>query len=76
MIERLPSAFSLSRLSLKSKGKGRSSRPGETKTVFIAVASRMLIVPLVFLPLLAVAAIYDVPKVFDEYVSYDRLWKQ
>jgi predicted permease len=40
--------------------------PGETKTVVIAVLSRMLITPLLLMPLMAMATMYDWHKVLDE----------
>lgn len=39
---------------------------GETTTVAIAVLSRMILTPLVLLPLMAISAKYDYPEVFDE----------
>jgi auxin efflux carrier family protein len=41
-------------------------RPGETKTVFIAVLSRMILTPLALLPLMTLAAKYDWHSVFEE----------
>ncbi|KAG8682230.1 hypothetical protein FRC09_016933, partial [Ceratobasidium sp. 395] len=41
-----------------------SQYPGETKTVFIAVLSRMVITPLVLLPLMAVFTTYDLHELF------------
>ncbi|KAF8609325.1 hypothetical protein BDV93DRAFT_518164 [Ceratobasidium sp. AG-I] len=38
--------------------------PGETKTVFIAVLSRMVITPLVLLPLMAIFTTYDLHELF------------
>ena len=35
------------------------SRPGENRAVFVAVTSRMIITPLLFMPLLAALAKYD-----------------
>jgi hypothetical protein len=43
-----------------------SQYPGETKTVFIAVLSRMVITPLVLLPLMAVFTTFDVHELFIE----------
>ncbi|KAF4583555.1 Auxin efflux carrier [Pleurotus pulmonarius] len=43
-------------------------RAGETKTVVIAVAARMILTPLCLLPLMAIGARYDSPKVFDDPV--------
>jgi hypothetical protein len=41
-------------------------RPGETKTVVIAILSRMIIVPLLLIPLMAVSSWYDWQEVFAE----------
>lgn len=35
------------------------SRPGENRAVFVAVTSRMIITPVLFMPLLAALAKYD-----------------
>lgn len=40
--------------------------PGETRTVWIAIISRMVITPVLLLPLMAIGARYDNPKLFDE----------
>ncbi|KAF8623846.1 hypothetical protein AX15_006168 [Amanita polypyramis BW_CC] len=42
--------------------------PGETKTVVIAVASRMFVTPLMLLPLMAIGAKYDIHNVFSDPV--------
>lgn len=56
-----------------SKGKRRSrgidSKPGETKTVIIAIVSRMIITPALLMPLIILCAKYDWHEVFEEYVS-------
>jgi len=41
-------------------------RSGETKTVVIAVLSRMVITPLLLLPLMALCALYDWHDVFSD----------
>ncbi|EJF56804.1 hypothetical protein DICSQDRAFT_93144 [Dichomitus squalens LYAD-421 SS1] len=46
----------------------KGARPGETKTVVVAIMSRMIITPLVLLPLLALSAKYDWQRVFDDPV--------
>jgi len=46
----------------------RQARPGETKTVIVAVLSRMVITPLLLLPLMAVGARFDVQRVFEDPV--------
>lgn len=43
-------------------------RPGETKTVIIAVLSRMILTPIILLPLMALCSRFDLHAVFDEYV--------
>lgn len=42
------------------------SRTGETKTVVIAILSRMVIVPLLLMPLMAISTWYDWHEVFEE----------
>ncbi|KAL0067452.1 hypothetical protein AAF712_005439 [Marasmius tenuissimus] len=52
-------------------GKPAQARPtgtGETKTVFIAVFSRMILTPVLLMPLMAWAAKFDMQKVFDDPV--------
>ncbi|KAJ7284539.1 membrane transport protein-domain-containing protein [Mycena rebaudengoi] len=46
----------------------KPSRPGETKTVVIAVASRMIITPLLLLPLFALGTKFDLHQIFDDPV--------
>ncbi|PSS03520.1 hypothetical protein PHLCEN_2v3972, partial [Hermanssonia centrifuga] len=43
-------------------------RPGETKTVVIAILSRMIITPLLLLPFLALSTRFDLQEVFDDPV--------
>lgn len=63
---------SMLKLTNGSKGKRRSrdsnSRPGETKTVIIAIISRMIITPALLMPLIILCAKYDWHEVFSEYV--------
>ncbi|KAF8761606.1 RNA-binding protein [Rhizoctonia solani] len=57
------------RLGSLTKGSEDASKyPGETKTVFIAVLSRMVITPLVLLPLMAVFTTFDVHELFVDPV--------
>ena len=64
------SVRSLLKLTDASKGKRRSrgnnSEPGETKTVIIAIVSRMMITPALLMPLIILCAKYDWHEVFDE----------
>ncbi|KAJ7690137.1 membrane transport protein-domain-containing protein [Mycena rosella] len=45
-----------------------AARPGETKTVVIAVVSRMILTPMILLPLMALSAKFDLHAVFDDPV--------
>lgn len=42
---------------------------GETKTVVVSVMSRMVLTPMVLMPLMVLFTKFDVHRVFDEYVS-------
>jgi hypothetical protein len=48
--------------------KSRGGYPGENKTVFVAVVSRMIIVPLLLLPFIALIARYDLFKAAEDPV--------
>lgn len=67
------SVRSLLKLADPSKGKQRSKgndhKPGETKTVVIAIVSRMIVTPALIIPLIGFCAKYGWHEVFDEYVS-------
>ena len=47
---------------------GTDAYPGENKTVFVAVISRMIIVPLLMMPILAVIAKYDLFEAAEDPV--------
>jgi auxin efflux carrier family protein len=49
-----------------TSGADNEKRPGETKTVIISVLSRMIITPILLLPLMAMSARFDIHAVFDE----------
>ena len=53
----------------KRRSRGNKSVPGETKTVIIAILSRMIITPALLMPLVVLCAKSDWHEVFDEYVS-------
>jgi len=56
------------------KGREEDRRPvsshrtksGEGKTIFVSIIARMVVVPLIFLPLMAIGALRDHPPVFQE----------
>lgn len=58
-------ASSNSSISIMAKAEGR---PGETKTVVIAILSRMIIVPLLLIPLMALSTWYGWHAVFEDPV--------
>jgi hypothetical protein len=51
---------------LMGGGAKKEKRPGETTTVAIAVLSRMIITPLLLLPLMAVSSRFDIQAVFAD----------
>ncbi|OBZ67550.1 putative transporter C5D6.04 [Grifola frondosa] len=81
-LPRRRSASTMSRLSLfenvkdvfgmkrrgRAVGKKPDMRPGETRTVVVAVLSRMIVTPLLLLPLLALSTRFDLQEVFDDPV--------
>ncbi|KAI0760585.1 membrane transport protein-domain-containing protein [Fomes fomentarius] len=46
----------------------REKRPGETKTVVVAILSRMIITPILLLPLMTLSTVFDLQRVFDDPV--------
>ncbi|EJC99383.1 uncharacterized protein FOMMEDRAFT_160996 [Fomitiporia mediterranea MF3/22] len=46
----------------------RPKRPGEKRTIFIAIISRQVLCPLIVLPLMLAFVRFDVPKVFSDPV--------
>ena len=74
LLENVRDMFSMKSVK-RAKGVLRASaskgaRPGETRTVVVAILSRMIITPLVLLPFLALSAKYDWQRVFDECVFF------
>jgi len=66
--------LSVKNLLLNARQRGETrvdevERPGETKTVVIAVLSRMVITPLLMLPMMALSTKFSLQPVLDEYVS-------
>jgi hypothetical protein len=46
--------------------KEKDARPGETRTVWVAVLARMVVTPMIVLPGFVALAFYDIIRVFDE----------
>ncbi|TXT13478.1 hypothetical protein VHUM_00845 [Vanrija humicola] len=51
-----------------SEVSGSAAYPGENKTVFVACVSRMIVVPLIFLPFIALLARYDLFEAAEDPV--------
>jgi predicted permease len=49
-----------------SRSSSATQYPGENRTVFVACVSRMIVVPLVFLPVIAIVARYDFFKAAED----------
>lgn len=58
--------FGKSNSTKQSRSAPQKSRPGETKTVIIAVASRMIVTPMILLPFMALSARFDLHAIFEE----------
>ena len=82
LFESVRDMFSMKHMGGGGKGKSsdrslggaaaKEARPGETRTVVVAILSRMIITPLVLLPLMVLSTKYDLQKVFDECVFFFR----
>ena len=80
LFESVRDMFSMKHMGGGGKGKSsdrslggaaaKEARPGETRTVVVAILSRMIITPLVLLPLMVLSTKYDLQKVFDECVFF------
>ncbi|KAL4246679.1 Protein M3 [Abortiporus biennis] len=68
LVDNVRDMFKLRRRSSSSLVKKDVQRPGETKTVVIAILSRMIITPLLLLPFLALSTRFDLQEVFDDPV--------
>ncbi|EMD35654.1 hypothetical protein CERSUDRAFT_116395 [Gelatoporia subvermispora B] len=68
LFENVCEMFKMRRRDRSVKRKNDSARPGETKTVIVAVLSRMVITPLLLLPLMMLSTRFDVQEVFDDPV--------
>lgn len=47
-------------------GSSHRTKNGEGRTIFVSILARMVVVPLIFLPLMAIGALRDRPPVFQE----------
>ncbi|KAI0353944.1 hypothetical protein OH77DRAFT_1426794 [Trametes cingulata] len=72
LLENVREMFSSKRRSGREMALGKSAkkqtRPGETKTVVVAILSRMIITPLLLLPLMVLSTKFDLQEVFDDPV--------
>ena len=70
LVDNVREMFKMKRRSPSEAGSRRHAkkRPGESKTVVIAVLSRMIITPLLLLPVMALSTRFNLQEVFEEYV--------
>ncbi|KAI8974848.1 membrane transport protein-domain-containing protein [Trametes punicea] len=72
LLDNVREMFSSKRRSERELALGTSAkkqtRPGETKTVIVAILSRMIITPLLLLPLMVLSTKFDLQEVFDDPV--------
>ena len=66
LVDSVRDMFRMKRRNRTAAGKSVEKRPGETKTVIIAIVSRMVITPLLLLPLMALSTRFDLQEVFEE----------
>ena len=63
-------AYEIFRLKVREEdrqpGSSRRTKSGEGRTIFVSILARMFVVPLIFLPLMAIGALRDHPPVFQE----------
>lgn len=69
LVDNVREMFKMKKRSPSEESRAKQQvRPGETKTVIIAIMSRMIITPLLLLPMMALSTRFNLQKVFDEYV--------
>ncbi|CDO71081.1 hypothetical protein BN946_scf184844.g85 [Trametes cinnabarina] len=72
LLDNVREMFSSKRRAERQQALGASAkkqlRPGETKTVVVAILSRMIITPLLLLPLMVLSTKFDLQEVFDDPV--------
>ncbi|OCH86712.1 hypothetical protein OBBRIDRAFT_796929 [Obba rivulosa] len=68
LFENVRDMFKMHRRDRSQKRKQDKARPGETRTVIVAVLSRMVLTPLLLLPLMALSTRFDLQEVFDDPV--------
>ncbi|OJT13706.1 hypothetical protein TRAPUB_9742 [Trametes pubescens] len=72
LFENVRDMFSAKRRSERGPSLGASAskqlRPGETRTVVVAILSRMIVTPLLLLPLMVISTKFDLQEVFDDPV--------
>ncbi|KAI0683874.1 membrane transport protein-domain-containing protein [Cytidiella melzeri] len=68
LIDNVREMFKMRKRSPSEESARKKTQPGETKTVAIAVVSRMIITPLLLLPVMALSTRFDLHQVFDDPV--------
>ncbi|CAK5268843.1 unnamed protein product [Mycena citricolor] len=68
LLESVREIFGKQRAAAAQQSARAVTRPGETRTVIIAVVSRMILTPLLLLPLMALSSKFNLHAVFDDPV--------
>lgn len=66
LVDNVREMFKMKRRSFSAARRGDKKRPGETKTIVIAILARMIITPLLLLPVFALSTRFNLQEVFDE----------
>ena len=67
LVDSVRDMFKMRRRAASSAGrKPETTRPGETRTVVIAILARMIITPVLLLPFFALSARFNLQEVFEE----------
>ena len=69
LVENVREMFKMRRKANRDEPRRESKRPGETKTVVISILARMIITPVLLLPIFALSTRLNLQEVFDEYVT-------
>ncbi|TCD63083.1 hypothetical protein EIP91_006010 [Steccherinum ochraceum] len=68
LVDSVRDMFRMKRRNRSTSTASKVKRPGETKTVVIAIVSRMVVTPLLLLPMMALSTRFNLQEVFDDPV--------
>lgn len=66
LVDSVRDVFRMKRRNRSASSATEVKRPGETKTVVIAIVSRMVVTPLLLLPMMALSTRFNLQEVFEE----------